>query len=117
MQTRLDRGLDVTRGRLAVEGEDLQLGQVVNLSDLPAVEIVTERFGIGEFRADDQPAPRSFAVEAREEAQEYSEFDYMVVNDDLERTVESVAAIVRAERLRTERRAAEAMRILATFPS
>jgi len=55
-------------------------------------------------------------AQAREEAQEYEAFDYLVVNDDLDRTVDSIAAIVRAERRRTERSAAEAIRILATFP-
>lgn len=55
-------------------------------------------------------------AQAGEEAREYEAFDYLVVNDDLERSVDSIAAIVRAERRRTERSAAEAIRILTTFP-
>ena len=53
---------------------------------------------------------------ARDEAEDYSMFDYLVVNEDLDRAVEAVSAIVRAERCRARRREAEASRILATFP-
>jgi guanylate kinase len=55
-------------------------------------------------------------AEARDEAMEYSNFDYMVVNADLERTVDTVEAIVRAERRRAARCSTEAGSILATFP-
>ena len=37
---------------------------------------------------------------AREEIRAYAEYDYVVVNDDLDRSVEQVAAIVLAERQR-----------------
>ena len=40
---------------------------------------------------------------ARVEAGEYRHFNYVVVNADLDRAVEEVASIVRAERRRTER--------------
>jgi guanylate kinase len=50
------------------------------------------------------------------EAEEFAHYDYLVVNDDLERATADLAAIVRAERLRTARRSADAARILATFP-
>ena len=50
------------------------------------------------------------------EAEEFAHYDYMVVNDDLERATADLASIVRAERLRTPRRRADAARILATFP-
>ena len=50
------------------------------------------------------------------EAEEFGHYDYMVVNDDLERATAELAAIVQAERLRTVRRSAQASRILATFP-
>ena len=50
------------------------------------------------------------------EAEEFSRYDYLVINDDLERATADLAAIVRAERRRTERRRAEAARILQTFP-
>ena len=67
VQSGLDRGLDVTRGRLAIEGEDLELGQVVDLAHLPAVEVVAEGLGVGELRADHEPAAGALAVEAGED--------------------------------------------------
>jgi guanylate kinase len=50
------------------------------------------------------------------EAEEFAQYDYLVVNDDLERATSDLGFIVRAERLRTGRRRLEAARILATFP-
>jgi guanylate kinase len=49
------------------------------------------------------------------EAGQYKDFDYMVVNDELDRTVSTVEAIARAERRRTSRCAPQADAILATF--
>jgi len=54
-------------------------------------------------------------AEALAEAGAYKDFDYMVVNDDLDSTILVVEAIVRAERRRTERCAQQADAILATF--
>jgi len=53
---------------------------------------------------------------AAEEASLYTEYDYCLVNDDLDRTVEDLLTIVRAARLRTSRVDPLAQRILATFP-
>ena len=53
---------------------------------------------------------------AREEAEEYPRYDYLLVNEDLERAVEDLRSVVRAERLRVARREAEAKRIVSTFP-
>ncbi len=53
---------------------------------------------------------------AWEEASLYTEYDYCLVNDDLDRTVEDLVAIVRAARLRTSRADPMAQRILGTFP-
>jgi guanylate kinase len=52
---------------------------------------------------------------AREEASLYGEYDYTLVNDDLDRCVESIECVIRAARLRTARMAPEADRILKTF--
>lgn len=41
---------------------------------------------------------------AREEIEHWREYDYVVINDDLDRAYTSVQAIVRAERLRRDRR-------------
>lgn len=54
--------------------------------------------------------------EARGEAEAFEEFDYVILNDDLETGVEALVAIVRAERHRSGRRRAEVRGILATFP-
>lgn len=53
---------------------------------------------------------------AVEEASLYTEYDYCLVNDDLDRTVEDLVTIVRAARLRTSRVEPQARRILGTFP-
>lgn len=55
-------------------------------------------------------------AKARVEAEEFRHFDYMVVNAELDRAVEQVASIVRAERRRVERCTVAAQSILADFP-
>ena len=55
--------------------------------------------------------------QARVEAEEYLHFDYLLVNDDLERTVAGLEAIVNAERHRTSRCSEQADEILVTFPA
>jgi guanylate kinase len=56
-------------------------------------------------------------TQARNEAEEYGSFDYLVVNEDLAGCVDDVLAIVRAEHRRTDRTSNEAQSILATFPA
>ncbi len=53
---------------------------------------------------------------ARQEAQEYPRYDYLVINGDLERALDEIRSIVRAERQKVARRRGEAQRIVATFP-
>jgi guanylate kinase len=53
---------------------------------------------------------------ARREAEAYREFDYVVINQQLEQTLAELASIVRAERRRVERCADEAQRVIASFP-
>jgi guanylate kinase len=55
-------------------------------------------------------------VAAEEEASLFHEYDYTLVNDDLDRCVESLKCVIRAARCRTSRMEAEARRILETFP-
>jgi guanylate kinase len=62
-----------------------------------------------------EPERRLRLTEALAEAGEYKDFDYMVVNDELNGTIQAVEAIVRAERRRTTRCAAQADAILDTF--
>jgi guanylate kinase len=52
---------------------------------------------------------------AREEVSAVAEYDYVIVNDDLERCVGDVAAIIRAERLRRARRSGVIEPIIGTF--
>jgi guanylate kinase len=53
---------------------------------------------------------------ARDEATSYLEFDYLVINQQLDATLAEVVAILRAERRRSRRCEAEARRIVASFP-
>lgn len=52
---------------------------------------------------------------ARQEVLRYTEFDYVVINDDLEEACAAVETIVRAERQKRLRREEEAQTILRTF--
>jgi guanylate kinase len=54
---------------------------------------------------------------ARAEVRAVSDYDYVVINDDVERCVEELQAIVRAERARRARRAAVIGPIVKTFLS
>jgi len=69
-------------------------------------------------RASDTPeqVEHRLAV-ARREAEEYRRYDYLVLNEDLDRAVESVASIVRAERSRVARNLAVGEGIVRTFPA
>lgn len=67
-------------------------------------------------RGGPDPSLRRRLDAAVEEASLYNEYDYCLVNDDLDRTVEDLVTIVRAARLRTSRVDPLARRILGTFP-
>jgi len=53
---------------------------------------------------------------ARTEVEEFGQFDYVVVNDQLEESVLDLCAILRAEHRRAPRAAARAQAIVASFP-
>ncbi len=53
---------------------------------------------------------------ARHEIERYGAYDYLIVNDDLERAYRELESVVRAARARREHRSAAAEAILATFP-
>jgi guanylate kinase len=53
---------------------------------------------------------------SRGEVEHYREFDYLVLNDDVDRAATQLASIVYAERARRERQLQLAERVLATFP-
>ena len=53
---------------------------------------------------------------ASAEVSRYNEFDYVLINDEVERAAAQLAAIVYAERARRERQEEEVRRVLASFP-
>lgn len=55
-------------------------------------------------------------AEARHEVSDFANFDYVVINDDLDNTVNELEAIVIAERLRPARMTDRVQRIIAGFP-
>jgi guanylate kinase len=125
---RYGTGLAETREKLA-QGRDLLLeidvqgAARVRLGPVEAVSVMLlpPDFATLEARlrgrgseAAEQRANR--LAQARIEAQEYRHFNYMVINDELDRAVERVASIVRTERCRVERCVTLAESILAGFP-
>jgi guanylate kinase len=81
----------------------------------PDYETLAERLHDRGSESEGQQARR--LAEAREELEEFDAFDYLVVNRELMTSVSEVRSIVCAERRRTARSAADARRVLATFPS
>lgn len=65
--------------------------------------------------AGDPSLPTRLDAAAREAAL-YGDYDFCLVNDDLDRTVDQLSAIVQAARLRTSRVDSVAREILGTFP-
>jgi guanylate kinase len=53
--------------------------------------------------------------DAAREIRNYGQYDYLLINNDLQSSAESLAAIVRAERMRRERMESRIQPILATF--
>jgi guanylate kinase len=116
--------------RVLLSGRDLMLvidvqgARQVRASGVPAVLVflLPPSFGMLESRLRGRKSEaeadlaRRLRV-ARQEVEEYSRYDYLLVNDDLERAVEDLRSVVRAERLRVPRREAEAQRIVRTFPT
>jgi guanylate kinase len=125
---RYGTGVEVTRealerGRDLVLDIDVQGARQVRKGPIPAVFVMllppdyaTLESRLAGRGSEDAAARERRLGEARAEADEYSNFDYLVVNEDLERAVETVGAIVRSERRRVSRCREEARKILATFP-
>src|SRR5439155_1055868 len=55
-------------------------------------------------------------LKAGEELVLYRQYDYAIINDDLDRSVESLKCVIRAARCRTSRVEPLARRIVGTFP-
>ena len=87
----------------AVQMFEQARGDIVSVFILPpSIEELERRL---HRRAEDTPEVIAQRLEnARTEMREWNRYDYVVVNDDLQRAVEAVRSILRAERLRQERR-------------
>jgi guanylate kinase len=79
----------------------------------PSLNALIERL---ESRGTDTADDRQLRLNnALHEMEQYVNFDYVVINDDLNRAIDELLAIITAERCRLERRGAIAARILRTF--
>jgi guanylate kinase len=67
-------------------------------------------------RSEDREQRKRRLSEARREAEQFSRYDYVVVNDDIEGAVGALTSIVEAERHRVDLRRAAVERILSSFP-
>jgi guanylate kinase len=80
----------------------------------PSFEVLHERL---RGRQTETPADLSVRLRnARAEVERYTEFDYIVLNDEVTRAAAQLASIVYAERARRERQEWLARRVLETFP-
>jgi guanylate kinase len=80
----------------------------------PSFEVLRERL---RGRQTETPADLSVRLSnARAEVERYTEFDYIVLNDEVTRAAAQLASIVYAERARRERQQGLARRVLETFP-
>src|SRR5215813_167669 len=79
----------------------------------PSSDALIERLeSRGTDTADDRQLRLSNALH---EIEQYVNFDYVVINDDLNRAIDELVAIITAERCRLKRRSEIAARILQTF--
>ncbi len=121
-------GREATRKALA-EGRsllldiDVQGASKVRKTDVPSVSVMLlpPNFETLESRLRSRGSESESELvrrlaRAREEAEDYRYFDYLVVNDDVDATVSQLESIVRAERCSTARSAVRAQHILSTFP-
>jgi guanylate kinase len=81
----------------------------------PSFEVLRKRL-IG--RGSELPADLELRLKnARDEVEHYREFDYVIINDDLENAAKQLSCIVVSERVRRDRQESYAKRVIATFPS
>jgi guanylate kinase len=79
----------------------------------PSLDALARRL---ENRGTDTAQDRRLRLDsALHEMEQYVNFDYVVINDDLDRAIDELVAIITAERCRTARRREIAARILQTF--
>lgn len=93
----------------------LKFPQAVTVFILPPSYPALERRLRGRGAGDEASTERRLRA-AAEELPLYKEYDYAVINEDLDRTVENLKSIVRAARCRTALVEPDADAILGTFP-
>jgi guanylate kinase len=117
-ETALAAGRDVVlvidvQGAQQVRQRGLALVSVFVLP--PSYPILSERLR-GRSKDSDAAIRRRLAI-ARQEVTGYCDYDYVIVNDDLEQCVDALRSIVMAERARIRRARPTAERIIKTFGS
>ncbi|HXD32448.1 MAG TPA: guanylate kinase [Pyrinomonadaceae bacterium] len=81
----------------------------------PSFEVLKQRLVT---RGTDSPVELELRLRtAPIELRQYLTFDYVIVNDDLERASAQLAAVIYAERARRKRQEAEVRRVAETFPA
>jgi guanylate kinase len=93
----------------------MQFAGAVSVFILPPSYLALERRLRGRGPHDEEEFERRLAA-AREELSLYREYEYAIVNESLEDSVEDLKSVIRAARCRTARVEATAQRILGTFP-
>lgn len=111
-------------GRSVLLDIDVQGAQQVREAGIPSVSVMllppdfaTLESRLRQRGSESESELADRLARARQELEDYRFFDYVVVNEDLERTVSELESIVTAERLRTAHSAHRAQEILATFPA
>jgi guanylate kinase len=88
--------------------------EVVSVFVLPPSSAILEQRLRGRSKDSEEQIARRLAV-ARSEVGEYAQYDYVVVNDELESAVERLQSIVAGERARTGRMRPSAEGIIGSF--
>jgi guanylate kinase len=79
----------------------------------PSLEILRQRLV---SRGTDSPAELEVRLQnAPRELEAYKEFDYVIINDDIERAAGQLASIIKAERVRRERHESRIKRMVDSF--
>ena len=117
-ETVLARGEDVVlvidvQGARQVRSRGLE---TIGIFVLPPSAVVLEQRLRGRSKDSEEQIRRRLEV-ARAEVDEYSRYEYVVINDEIDAAVGRLQSIVGAERARAERMRADAENIIGTFHS
>lgn len=114
----------LARGQDLLLDIDVQGARRVREGDVPCVSVfvLPPDYATLESRlrlrgSDDARQIALRLAQARVEADEFVHYDYVIVNDSIQRASNELRAVVGAERARRQRRERDVLRILDTFPS